>query len=70
VVGVDRKPEVLAAALEDGAIDRGSLLQPAGPDGADDSFSALSGCDIVFLCTPVDTLPELATRVAAAVKGF
>jgi len=70
VVGMDRKPEVLAAALADGAIDQGALLRPAGTDGSADSFSELDGCDIVFLCTPVDTLPDLVPHVAACCDGI
>ena len=70
VVGLDRKPEVLAAAIADGAIDQGALLLPLEPGAASDPFSALTGCDVVFLCTPVDTLPALAQRAAAHCDGI
>jgi len=70
VVGLDRRPDVLAAALADGSIDRGERLSlPA--EGVDpDPFSALADCDIVFLCTPVDTLPALAERASSFCGGI
>ncbi len=70
VVGLDRKPDVLAAALADGSIDHGERLAPPDPVSGHDPFSALAGCDIVFLCTPVDTLPDLAARASAFCDGI
>ncbi len=70
VIGMDRKPEVLAAARADGAIDHGVRIVPPAPDGGDDCFAALAACDLVFLCTPVETLPSLAARVVAHCAGI
>ena len=68
VIGLDRRPDVLAAALADGAIDEGCRLTDAS-DGQD-PFIALADCDAVFLCTPVETLPGLASRAAAFCSGI
>ena len=70
VVGLDRRTDVLDAALKDGSIDRGERLTAPDPVTGADPFSALAGCDVVFLCTPVDTLTEMAARSAAYCDGI
>lgn len=68
VVGMARKKAVLDAALADGSIDQGALL--AMDEYDPDPFVALAGCDVVFLCTPIDTFPALAERITAHCDGI
>ncbi len=70
VIGMDRKPEVLTAALADGAIDHGQPLLPPAARADADAFAVLAACDLVFLCTPVETLATLAARVTAHCAGI
>lgn len=58
VAGYARRPETRAAALERGIVDA-CFADPA---------EAAAEADIVVLCTPVMTIPELAASIAPALK--
>lgn len=57
VIGVSRKVKTIKAAVKINAIDTGSL-----------KLSALGGCDLVLLCTPVKTILAQLTTMAPYLK--
>lgn len=69
VVGLATRPEVLDAALADGAIDRGAILPRVLSDPAwEEKLAAqddLLSADLIILCSPVETIPPLAAFLAA-----
>ncbi|HWQ60877.1 MAG TPA: prephenate dehydrogenase/arogenate dehydrogenase family protein, partial [Negativicutes bacterium] len=59
VTGVDSDPAALDAAVERGAIDRGTTDPAAGAAGA----------DVVFVCTPVLQIPAVVAGIAQSLKA-
>lgn len=57
IVAYNRNPKALEAALREGTISQAA-------DGIDSSFA---GCEIVFICTPVDKIPEYVQKLAEVV---
>ncbi len=53
ITGLDKDPDNLSAALADGAINR----------AARDLKEAVTGASIVWMCTPVHTIPDLLIKV-------
>lgn len=57
IVACGRNPEPLAAAMRDGTITQ-AVQSPE---------KAFAGCDILFICTPVDRIAEYAQKLAPIV---
>jgi len=64
----DRDEEVLRLATVDGTADE-VLLLPSAPVNETD-FSSLNNIDIVFVCTPAETVAPLVNRIALFCDGI
>lgn len=69
IVGLATREAVLAQALQDGAIDRGGIMPRVleDPDWQAKIMDQeeLLACDLIFLCTPVESIAPLARLIAS-----
>lgn len=71
IIAYDRNAESLNQALAEGMADQVFLLPDLQPDAlAKPYFSALSQAEIVFICTPVHMVAELANQICEVCSGL
>lgn len=72
VAGLDIDEQALSQALADGVIEEAAILDAAEPESGPGkkALALLSGCDIVFICTPPATVARLANLVGRYTKGL
>lgn len=58
IVGIPRREETLKQAIEKGAIDEGTT----------DHVKGSADADIVFVCTPINLIPEIVREIAPNLK--
>ncbi len=68
ITACDRNAASLRQAEADGTADRTALLPDAPAESLD--FSILQDADIVFICTPAETVPAFASRIARFCPGL
>lgn len=66
--GFATREAVLEQALADGAVDRGAVMPRISVDHSWEAklleTNLLEDCDVIFICTPVETIPPLAKFLA------
>jgi prephenate dehydrogenase len=67
IVALDQDAHALALARQDQILADGAVI---GGGSDDRAWQLLSSCDIVFVCTPARTVPELARRAAIYCGGL
>lgn len=76
VTGLDRDADVIDRALAEGVLKAGGVLNSANdtlsdqPNNPDDSWHLLAPCEIVFVCTPVDDVIQMALQAARVCSGL
>jgi prephenate dehydrogenase len=68
IIAFDMDQKTLSQAMDDRMIDQSHLLVQQPIDTLD--FSALTEAELVFICTPVQSIPALADRIAVFCKGL
>lgn len=58
IVGVPRRPETIEQAIKLGAIDEGTT----------DHVKGVVGADVIFVCTPINLIPEIIREIAPSLK--
>ena len=58
IIGIPRREETIKLALELGAIDEGTT----------DHLKGVGDADLVFVCTPINLVPEIIAEIAPRLK--
>ncbi len=72
VIGLDREWSVVKSAISEGVLSAGAVLPrlPSDLPEKETAWQLLSGCEVVFICTPASTVPEIVEKAATYCSGL